>query len=298
MKEFNLEETKQNSLYDTINLRIEADYEIEVADDVYWVPVNQLGGSRLTNYDISKLITLTPGQKQSKINTLYEAIQLYQASNFRGVFDNYMTEIWNFHKPGHHAVRTNEGCCASNSNWLSYFLYTKYEQMGFIHYSQSNGSGHIMNYIFHNGWYYFIDMMMYRTDSLPFAGKETGTINGYKDKELISGNLHKSKMPISYVNYCLANHKDAPIFFTMMLEKEVVALGADPRDLVVDSCSETMQQKIREHGFDILHPPSTKTIVLYKEKNFKLDLKFKEPEICDYKWESIPTDIFENDISV
>jgi hypothetical protein len=142
MINFNKNETNENIQFNTINLR----------------------------NDIKNILCLTPEEKRNKIGVLYEAVQLYQVGNFRGVLDNQKiingNFCWNYHKPWFHAVRTNEGCCAANSIWLSYLLKDKYEQIGFIHYSQHNGNGHIMNYIYHNGWYYFIDMMMYRTDSL------------------------------------------------------------------------------------------------------------------------------------
>jgi hypothetical protein len=277
---FNEVEPIFNEKFDTGNLRIGADYDIEVADDVFWVPVNRLGLSRYTKDDIINMLPLSPEEKQSKIGVLFEAIQLYQLSNFRSVFDNVKLMqnnlCWNYHKPGYHAVRTNEGCCASNSNWLSYLLNGKYEQMGFIHYSQRDSNGHIMNYIFHKGWYYFIDMMMYRIDSLPYAGIETGTQKGYKDNELIAGNFFKSRVPISYVKYCLQKHKDPPIIFTISLEKEIYTLGCD--DI--------------SNSFDIIHPKQTNIVILYKENEFDNNLRFQEPLICDCKWESIPSENF------
>ena len=274
---------KYNDHFDTVNLRIEADYNIEVAEDVFWVPVNQLGISRYTSNDIKSMLTLPPEKKQSQIFTLFEAIQLFQASNFRGVYDNIKHEkdnlCWNYHKPGIHAIRTNEGCCAANSNWLAYLLNDKYEQMGFIHYSQRDGNGHIMNFIFHNGWYYFIDMMMYRSDSLPFAGIESGTKEGYKDNEGISGNFFKSRAPLSYVKFCLQKHKDPPIFFTISLEKEVYAIAM--------ACDGVY------HGFDIIHPEKTNMVVLYKDAIFPLHLRFQKPFAFDPRcWNDIPSKNF------
>lgn len=49
MNKFNVIEAGADVLFDTANLRIKASYEIEVSEDVYWVPVNQLGGTRYTN---------------------------------------------------------------------------------------------------------------------------------------------------------------------------------------------------------------------------------------------------------
>lgn len=114
MPEFNQNEPNADTQFDTENLRINADYEIKVYDDVYLVPVRQLGGTRYTNTEIKAMLKLTPEEKRQRISTLYEAIQLYQASNFRGVFDNVPLNGWEVHKPGYHAVRTNEGCCAAD----------------------------------------------------------------------------------------------------------------------------------------------------------------------------------------
>jgi hypothetical protein len=280
MINFNENETTKNKLYDTINLRNEANFEVKVYDDVFWVPVNQLGKTRYTNNDIKNLLCLNPEEKRNKIVNLYEAIQLYQIGNFRGVLDNQKiirgNLCWNYHKPGFHAVRTNEGCCAANSNWLSYLMKDKYEQIGFLHYSQRDGNGHIMNYIYHRGWYYFIDMMMYRTDSLQSAGKETGTVNGYCDNELIAGNFFKSKAPISYVNFCLNKHKHKPVLFTISVENELYAMAVDG-----------------ESGrFNVIYPKYMKTVLLFEEEGFNLSLKFDEPVNFEYDWNKILTDEF------
>ena len=271
-------ETEENKYYDTINLRYEANYEIEVYKDVYWIPVNKLGKSKYSNNNIKNILSLTIEEKVKKIENLYEAIQLYQICNFRGVLDNQKiikgNLCWNYHKSGFHAVRTNEGCCTSNSNWLSYLLKDKYKQIGFLHYSQSNGNGHVMNYIYHNEWYYFIDMMMYRTDQLEYSGKETGTINGYNDNELIAGNFFKSKTPISYVNFCLNKHKDKPVLFTISENNEVYAMAVNGV----------------EGKFNVIHPKNMKTILLYNENNF--NLKFEKPYKLKYDWNKIPTEEF------
>jgi hypothetical protein len=235
------------------------------------------------------MLKLTTEEKRQRISTLYEAIQLYQASNFRGVYDNVHLEDWDLHKPGYHAVRTNEGCCAADSNWLSYLLYDHYEQMGFIEHSQWDANGHIINYIFHDGWYYFIDMMMYRNDSLPYGGKETGTASGYKGGPLIAGNLHKSRQPQSYVKYCLMNHKEAPVFFSMLPQREVIAIGIDFRG---DPTQPINEGSIKEKGFDILHSPKSNTITLYVEKDSKVKLRFKEPPVSVPNWDAIPTEPF------
>ena len=134
--------------HDTENLRYAADYEVEVADGVWWVPAVSLGESRYTNSDIAKMVNTRPGQKREKLATLYEALQLFQIGNFANGNDNQRIAErgvnWEHHKPGYHAVRTNEGCCATDSNWLNYILWQDYDEVGFLAYSQSDGGGHIL----------------------------------------------------------------------------------------------------------------------------------------------------------
>lgn len=158
----------ENQEKDLKTLRHDADFEVRIADGIYWVPANALGESRYTNAEIYDMLTLSPGKKQSKFSTLYEALQLYQVGNFYSSDDNirvYENGInWEHHKPGYDAVRTNNGCCATSANWLNYILKNDYDEVGYIETSQADGSGHIYNYIKQDGWYYIIDMAHYRTD--------------------------------------------------------------------------------------------------------------------------------------
>lgn len=203
--------------HDTENLRYAADFKVEVADGVWWVPVSALGGSRYTNREIAGMVEHTPEEKQEEISTLYEALQLYQISNFAEGDDNVRIREgkidWEHHKPGYDAVRTNNGCCATDSNWLNYILRGDYEQVGFIAYSQADGSGHVFNYIFRDGWYYFVDLTHYRTDFLDAAGIETGNMTDYRNSDIVAGNLHKVKEPEDYVKYCIDVYNDPPSLF-------------------------------------------------------------------------------------
>ena len=56
--------------YDTGNLRYQADYEVKVADGVWWVPVRCLGESRYTNREIAEMVWETPEEKQQACSTL------------------------------------------------------------------------------------------------------------------------------------------------------------------------------------------------------------------------------------
>lgn len=97
------------------------EFETEVYPGVYWVPLNTLGKSRYTNEQMKYIAQLSPEEKRQKINNLYEAVQLFQISNFQGEFDNINhwideTTLWQTHKNPKDAVCTNKGCCASDTN--------------------------------------------------------------------------------------------------------------------------------------------------------------------------------------
>ncbi len=61
----------------------------------------------------------SPEEKQAKIGTLYEALQLYQIGNFCSADDNVRIPEngidWEYHTPGRSAVINNCGCCATDS---------------------------------------------------------------------------------------------------------------------------------------------------------------------------------------
>lgn len=198
---------------DLITIRHSADFSEEVFNGVYWVPVNSLGESRYSNSNIAEMVSESPEVKQREIETLYEALQLFQISGFAAADDNVRIMEnginWEHHKPGYFAVTTNCGCCATDSNWLNYILKDDYEEVGFIATSQRDGSGHIYNYIKDDGWYYFIDLTHYRTDWMATA-PESGNLDDYFSTDFILGNLHKAKSVEAYVAYVQDTFGDPP----------------------------------------------------------------------------------------
>ena len=265
----------ENPAYDTHNLRYEADYEVEVSDGVWWVPVNTLGKSRYTNREIAGMVEDKPEKKQEEISTLYEALQLYQVSNFSSSDDNVrITENkinWEHHKPGYDAVRTNNGCCASDSNWLNYILAGDYEQVGFIAYSNQDGSGHIFNYIYHDGYYYFIDLTHYRTDFMDAAAPETGYMPDYSASDIVAGNLHRAKEPEDYIRYCINKYNDPPARFFMYQAQDCLPLDG-----------------VRMDGrMTITYPEGTPIQVLDGANPTALDVAFVAGPKKTYKWSSL-----------
>lgn len=125
-------------------LRHDAQYDIEVFDGVFWVPAVSLGESRYTNAEIAAMLDDSPEEKQAKIKTLYEALQLYQIGDFRSADNNVRISEngidWEYHTPGRSAVINNCGCCATDSAWLRYLLDGDYDEVGYITTSRRDGS--------------------------------------------------------------------------------------------------------------------------------------------------------------
>lgn len=217
----------QDQGYDLNTLRIDAHYQSEIARDVYWVPANSLGGSRYTNAEISQMIGHSPEEKQSEISTLYEALQLYQIGGFLSSDDNVRIPEngvnWEHHKPGYSAVLTNNGCCATDSNWLHYILSGDYDEIGYIGLSQPDGNGHVFNYILQDGWYYLIDLTHY----LAAGGNtavEDGNLEGYYASDFILGNIHKTQSLQAYADYIQAKFGEPPALIVKYTASDVPAI--------------------------------------------------------------------------
>ena len=222
--------------YDLQTLRHDADYSVQVADGVYWVPAASLGSSSYTNAQIQQLLTEAPEAKQQKIDSLYEALQLYQVGAFSASNDNiriYENGInWEHHKPGYHAVRTNTGCCAADSNWLRYILDGDYDEIGYLATSQRDGSGHIFNYIKQDGWYYFVDLTHYRTDWVETA-VESGNLDDYYRVDFVLGNIHKVQNVQDYVAYIQNTFNDPPGLMFLYTAENCLAVDGVWSDEVI-----------------------------------------------------------------
>lgn len=215
-------------------LRHDAQYDIEVFDGVFWVPAVSLGESRYTNAEIAAMLDDSPEEKQAKIKTLYEALQLYQIGDFRSADDNVRISEngidWEYHTPGRSAVINNCGCCATGSAWLRYLLDGDYDEVGYITTSQRDGSGHVYNYIQDGEWYYIIDLTHYRNDWIATI-EENGDLDAYSRSDRVLGNIHRTKDLSSFVNYVQAAFNDPPgLMFRLTCEAATPLDGVHSTD--------------------------------------------------------------------
>lgn len=210
----------------------DACFRYEVYPGVDQIPVNALGKTRYTNEEMAGISHLAIGEKRKLIGNLYEAVQLFQVSNFRGILDNkdyYIDHVhWQTHKSPEMSVLSNEGCCATDTNWLSYFLKDKYEFTGSFCFGHPDQNGHITTCILHCGRYYFIDMMMCRKDSQDFFDKED-TPPSQRQKKEWGGFLYSCKDPVQmcrfYKDRFQAMGRSTPFCFYMRESDRVTATG-------------------------------------------------------------------------
>jgi len=204
----------------TINIDNQIDFCVSLSKNVFWVPINTLGKSRFEDAEMSEIILEQPETKQNIISNLFEAVQLFQLSNFIETDDNIKVKHdnmeWEFHKPGYFSVLSNHGCCASDTSWLLYILENMYEAIGVFSFYRGSGSGHSLNYIKHENWYYFIDLLAhvrkYAARSIP----ETGNMKDFARNAFSTGIFIKSKTIedfIKYLNRFLLKYKIEHLYY-------------------------------------------------------------------------------------
>lgn len=191
--------------FDTVNLKHDADFETYISTGLFWVPVNQLGYSRFMNFEIKEMKNYSPELIREKSLNCYEAIQLFQASKFLECNDilkiKYNNTIWQYHKPGYHAVISNKGCCASSSAWFNYIISNHYPVRGYLHYVRPDGSGHIMNFVFSNHNYYIFDLSTMTDSNVRYVPKENGNIREYINAKYFTGVCYKTAHLKFFVKY-------------------------------------------------------------------------------------------------
>lgn len=252
------------------NYVYDASFQYEVYPGVNQVPVNTLGRTRYTNEEMANISRLSSEEKRKRIGNLYEAIQLFQVSGFRGILDNtdyYIGDVhWQTHKSPESAVASNEGCCAADTNWLSYFLKGKYDFIGSFCFGHPDQNGHIMTCIQHLGLYYLIDMMMCRKDSQEFLDRED-IAPSQRKKTGWEGYLYLCKDLIQmcrfYIDSFKASGRSTPYCFYLREADCVTATGSgrDKNGTVTFYAPECDRPKLLYldsalgHGFSIVPLP-------------------------------------------
>ena len=137
-----------------------------------------------------------------------------------------------------------------------------YDDIGYIQISETNGSGHVINYIKKGSWYYTIDMTHYRNDFMCSAF-ETGKKVDYNDSDIVLGNVHAVKNLKDYAKYFI-KHGDKK---TGLIIKEKM------QDVPAIDSVASDGYMIITYGSD----QKDKLTVLYDNKKDKLELGFATP---------------------
>lgn len=222
--------------YNTYNLRYSADFQTLIGKNTYWVPIIELGETRYTNKEIKMLCVCTPEEKREKINTAYEAIQLFQIGNFVDKQDKQIKEVdgrkWELHKSGYSAVKSNEGGCATAAAWLAYILNGKYEEMGFLSFVRQSGNGHVMNYIRYNNYYYVIDMFSMEKEHRAKICAETGKHEDYARMQYFTGVCTRVRDLADYGKYFnrILRRNERRVLLIRELEKEIPPVSIECKE--------------------------------------------------------------------
>ncbi|MBQ3126628.1 MAG: hypothetical protein IJC15_06110, partial [Clostridia bacterium] len=138
-----------------------------------------------------------------------------------------------------------------------------------------DGNGHIFNYIFHEGWYYIIDMTHYRTDWVATA-VESGDMGDYRSTDFIAGNIHKTRDLQRYVDYVQNEYNDPPGLMFMYDAADCYALEGVPS----------------RNGICITYEEGAQLNVLFDDPNDELTYGFAPAPKNRPNWEYRMIDLF------
>lgn len=240
------------SRYDMGGIYANADFEIPIANGVRWVPANVLGKP---NSSKKTLLSLwDPEKLRAEVDSLYEAMMFIKGTDqFVGTVNKRIMEgeiNWEHHMPGYLAVNSEEQNCASLANLLHYLVEDDYDEVGYLMLSQKDGSGHVINYIYQDGAYYFIDMTHF-LNGFQMPGKETGKIEDYDQSDFLSANVHRVSDPADYVNAMMTSYCEPPSLIAMYTANNCVPMESYSEKTGISMVvPESMKDAIR-----ILHDP-------------------------------------------
>lgn len=164
--------------YNIKNLIYDADFEVKLCNDLYWVPLNELGKTRKTNNSFDKFENYNLSYIQSQISCVYEAVQYL---NYIGFSENKDVTImsnngvdWVYHSTGIEAIKNSYGICTSVASAMKYLCEEAYEYIGYLLFVRPDTSYHILCYIQQNNQYYIFDPSAYVYGSIEDIIPETG----------------------------------------------------------------------------------------------------------------------------
>lgn len=193
-------------MYDTYNLRNNANFEVFVAPEVFWIPHNTLGKTKY-NFNDLQLIYKETLMGYKKVTNPYELAQFIQANNFKKKLDISFQEqdifTWEIHRDGQSALQQGYGCCATFSGLFSCFLKEYFEEIYNFCIVSDSGWGHALNIIKYKKYYYFFDLSSQINEHKNYVPIETGRKTDFLKTKFITGGCYKTISIENFINFFL-----------------------------------------------------------------------------------------------
>lgn len=191
-------------MFDTWNLKQDADFECMVAPGLIWIPMNRFGPCAYTKPELIKIMNALPNSAH-KLKSLYEVVAGFQLMGYEERPTNRIKETnglrLEYYETPDEAITSKYGSCSSIASWMNYFLSRMYDVSGYILIVRSTMSGHAINYFWHKGFYYILDlnlMLPQYKEEIPIEG--TG-LSGFYKKKSFSGCLFKTKELKNFIRF-------------------------------------------------------------------------------------------------
>lgn len=222
------------------NIVHNAEFNTLLSDDLFWVPLNNLGKSRYCNNYFENFSEMDPYCVKKKINNCYEAAQYLHSINFREEFNgSFIKEKginWVEHSSGYKTLVDKFGVCISIASAFKFLIEDCYEKIGYIFFFRPDTSGHALLYICLNNSYYIIDPSALAYGSAENLVKESGNKADFKDK-IITSICYKTKDLLKFVSYYRKHllYKDIRfLYIDFLCSDEIARMGIEKTDETVN----------------------------------------------------------------
>jgi len=134
-----------------------------LAEGVYYVSPDELGTVSHKKTDLFHF-PKDPVFLRNQLHTVSDVIHYLRAAYFRPrkgdirIREEHL--LWHHNRTGPETISMNRGNCGGVSSLMAYLLGGKFEAVGFVALADQQG-GHVFNYVYHDGNYYFIDLLNY-----------------------------------------------------------------------------------------------------------------------------------------
>lgn len=181
--------------YNTYNLRKDAGFTCEIESGIWWVPANRIGGTDLLNEDVDDLFVNTPQGRATKIDTLFELIQMLSHMNFDVIDDDIIqkddeSRLWRYHKTPYATLKNYSGSEKAFAIACASMLERDYDETGVMVIIDEALEHRYVNYIKHGNAYYVYHPLQYLESNQQASAIEDGYLDSYSKSPGLDANVH------------------------------------------------------------------------------------------------------------